>query len=95
MSALSFLDVPVWDTGLTLVLVSNGLILIEINPFFQPLFDYHKDGVSGVFDAQGFSLSTGGEGLDTWQEFDYGTGYQYKEIPALQQWLIQQQLQLH
>lgn len=91
MSQLTFLEVPIADTGLTLLLLSNGLLMIERNFNFMPLFDYDKNGVSGVFDAQAFSLS---EPDGSWKEYDYGTAYPYKEMPALKQWLIQQNLQL-
>jgi hypothetical protein len=93
MSKLTFLEVPIAETGMTLILLSNGWLMIERAFNFMPLFDYSKEGISGNFDAQSFSLTLPGEGFEVWQEYDYGTAYPYKEIPALKQWLIQQNLQ--
>lgn len=92
MTQLTFLEVPIANTGLVVVLLSNGALLIERYPFFEPMFDHQLDGVSGAFDMKGFSL------LDTegkWTDYDYGTEYEYKQMPALKAWLIQQKLQLN
>jgi len=92
MTTLTFLEVPIANTGLVLVLLSNGTLLLERSPFFEPMFDQQLDGVSGAFDTKGFSL------LDTegkWTDYDYGVAYEYKQLPALKAWLIQQKLQLN
>jgi hypothetical protein len=89
MTTLTFLEVPIANTGLVLVLLSNGLLMMERSPFFTPMFDIGD--VSGAFDAHGFSLT---EPDGTWKEYDYGVAYAYKEMPMLKAWLIQQKLQL-
>jgi len=91
MSNLTFLEVPIANTGLVLVLLSNGLLMMERSPFFTPMYDHFPEGVSGVFNVSSFSLL---DGEGRWTEYDYGVAYAYKEMPMLKAWLIQQKLQL-
>lgn len=92
MTQLTFLEVPIANTGLVVVLLSNGTLLMERSPFFEPMYDHFPEGVSGVFDTKGFSLL---DAEGRWTEYDYGTAYEYKQMPLLKAWLIQQKLQLN
>lgn len=95
MSNLTFRDVGIHGTGLILVLLSNGTLLIERSATFAPLFEVNRgsEGVLGMFDNDGFALM--GKDDDRFQEYDYGVAYPYKEMPTLKGWLIQQHLQLN
>lgn len=90
MSFLTLREVPVWDTGLVLVLVSDGRIIIERGFNFVPLYEL---GVfEAIFNSDGFTIKDlNGEP----QNYDYGVAYPYKEMPLLKQWLIQQKLEMN
>lgn len=81
--------IPICNTGLVLVLLEDGTVFIERTRWFAPTFDYSKEGITGVFDHDGFSLM---EPDEDFQGYDYGVAYPYSEIPVLKQWLVQQQL---
>lgn len=88
----TFLDVPIADTGLVLVLLPDGTLFIERSATFVPTYDYAPEGITGFFDANEFSLQEPGQDF---QRYDYGVAYPYKNMPVLKAWLIQQQLQLN
>lgn len=50
-----------------------------------------NDGVSGVFDREGFSLQ---KGIDDALNFEYNVNYPYKDMPILLEWLKQQNMML-
>ena len=93
MTQLTFLEVPVWDTGLVLVLLSNGTLAIERGMTFVPFYDLSQDGegAEGVFMMDAFSLK---DKLGEPQQYDYGVSYPYKTMPLLKAWLIQQKLEM-
>jgi hypothetical protein len=80
------------DLGIMLVLVSDGRIMFERTITFVPTYDYSKDGVTASFDADSFGLK---EPDGDFQPFNYGVAYQYKEIPTLKKWLVQQNMQFN
>jgi hypothetical protein len=94
MSDITFLEVPVWDTGLVLVLLSNGMLTVERSVTFVPLYDLapNKHGVDGLFDLDSFRLTDHYSGMQC--ELDYGTMYAYQAVPLLKAWLIQQKLEI-
>jgi hypothetical protein len=87
---LRFVDIPIHEPGLQLILVSNGLVILEMSTQFIPTYDYGPNGTVNVFDRDGFSLSDADGVL---QHYEYGTAWPYKEMPALKRWLIEQQLE--
>jgi hypothetical protein len=88
---LTFLDINIDDPGLTLMLFSNGLVMLEPSVFnFFPTYHYGHDGVVNIFSRDGYSLSDADGVL---QHYDYGVAYPYKEMPALKRWLVEQNLQ--
>lgn len=94
--SLTFLNVPLEhlgiDLGIQLVLVSDGRVIFERTFTFVPTYDYSKDGVTAVFDNEGFSLAPAGQ---DWDEYQWGVAYPYKEIPTMLAWLKQQNMQLN
>ena len=87
MTQLTFLEVPVGNTGLVLILLSDGTLMLQRSPFFEAFYDHYPEGVSGVFNLTAFSLL---DGEGRWTDYDYGVPYQYKQLPLLKAWLIQQ-----
>jgi hypothetical protein len=85
---LTFKRVSIANSGLILILLSDGSIAIERPASSLSLCDSNLEGVTGIFDAAGFTLI---EGEDK-QDYDYGCTYPYKTMPVLKKWLEQQQL---
>ena len=78
------------DIRVELYLLSNGMLLLVPAYGFTRLFDYKKDGVSAMFDEEGFSLAEDWEQEP--QRYDYHVPYPYKGMPVLKAWLVQQSL---
>ncbi len=62
---------------------------------FRPVFsvatyDYKPDGVTGIFDRNGFSLK--GEADEEYSHYDYDIPYPYKTMDLLKAWVLQQNL---
>lgn len=93
--SVTFRDVPLErfgiDLGIQLVLLSDGRIIFERTFTFVPTYDYSKDGITAVFDNEGFSMAKPDA---IFEEFDWGVAYPYKEMPTMLAWLVQQQMQL-
>lgn len=79
-----------------LYLISDATIIMSpvfgINIPSQAVYDYHPEGISGMFDKEGFSLFE--KSIDDKQDYVYNTTYAYKEMPVLRAWLMQQNLVL-
>ena len=86
---LQLREIPIHEPGLSLILVSDGRVILEPHPVFVPLYDYGPNGAINVFARDGYSL-TDADGV--LQHFDYGVAYPYKVMPSLKRWLIDQQL---
>lgn len=88
---MTFREVPVHNTGLVLILLSNGTLMLERSHYFTPFIDMSDGKVVGSFFAEAFSLVDADGGTS---EYDYGTAYPYKEMPVLKKWLVEQNLEM-
>lgn len=50
-----------------------------------------NEGVSGIFDTDGFSLQ---KGIDDPMKYEYHVNYPYKSMELLKEWLVQQNILL-
>lgn len=84
---MTFIDFPIGSTGLVLLCLSTGEVVIER---FQPLIPFYEDSgdITGVFDTNSFVLFREGKA----HEFEYGMQYAYKKMPVLKAWLQKQEL---
>jgi len=82
------LQIGVANMPINLILLTNGTLAFVRTDNFKALFDMSPspDGVGAAFYEDSFEI--GGEG------FAYNTTYAYKEIPAMGQWLRQQEIKL-
>ncbi len=72
-----------------LVCFANGEVALQVISPFNLIVDSKPDGVSGLFDMEGFTLS---DGIDASLDYHYNTPMKYKEMPTLKRWLVQQNL---
>lgn len=93
MNDLRQLDLAIGNTfPVILSLISDGTL------FFQPLvgittvydISEREDGVHGVFTIDGFSLWR--DKQENKLDYMYHVPYNYKDMPLLKDWLIQQNL---
>ena len=68
---------------------TDGNVLFIPVQGIKTLID-QNDGVSGIFDAEGFTLKE--KDVDEGQDYQYNIPYPLNNMPVLKQWLIQQQL---
>lgn len=79
------------DARIDLYLISDGRVVVVPGFGFTHLYEHNPEGVSGSFDAEGFTLY---ESLtDEGQAYEYNTPHPYKQMPVFKAWLVQQQLQ--
>jgi hypothetical protein len=76
----------------TLVCLSNGKVRLTPLYDFTALFDQTPGGVAAIFDSEGFSLLEPGRDPDDFQDYFYHVEYDYKTMPVLKAWLVQQNL---
>lgn len=79
-----------------LYLISNGDVVLSptfgMNMPTQAVYDHKPEGVSAIFDKEGFSLFE--KSLEDKQDYMYNVNYAYKGMQVLKAWLIQQNLVL-
>lgn len=84
------MQVQVMIAGMPLVLVcdiyNGGRVAFCRTAEFKTIFCLESEAPAATFDDEGFSI--GGE------DFSYDTLYQYKQIPAMLEWLKHQRLQM-
>lgn len=68
----------------------DGKVALHPSRALDPIVDQVEGGVTGLFDNKGFSLIGLGEKEPL--SYQYGVPYNYKEMPLLKAWLVQQQL---
>jgi hypothetical protein len=68
--------------------------MLERSFHFTTLYDFvpDDDGISGVFTPDASTLK---DMKGDKSDYEYGEAYQYKEMPVLKAWLIQQKLELN
>jgi hypothetical protein len=82
---------PANDSRIDFYLLSDGTVLIAPGYGFTGLYEECREGISGLFDAEGFDLWEWGKEP---QSYEYHFPYPYKQMPVFRAWLIQQELQL-
>lgn len=75
-----------------LICASDGTVAFVRQWDFNLIVDNAPDGISGVFDNNGFSLKEATDSWDNMLDFRYNVYYQYKQMPVLTAWLKQQNL---
>ncbi len=89
--SLRQLRLPINNLLVDLYLISNGTIVIVPGFGFSKVYDHFPEGVSGVFEIDGWSLFEKGSEL---YNYSYNTAYLYKQEPLMKAWLCQQNLTL-
>ncbi len=90
--SLSQLQIPLAnDLRVDLYLISNGCVVFAQGFGFIRTYDHFPDGVSAVFDVDGFSLFEKGSEM---YKYEYNTAYLYKQELLMKAWLCQQNLTL-
>lgn len=70
-------------------LLSDGSLVFARSFGAVPTYEHCPDGVSSMFDAEGFTLWEPGSAE---YRYEYETVYRYKVMPLMRGWLSQQDL---
>ena len=82
--------IPIGPGMPQLFLISDGTVAFQLGQGFIVTHEIRTTGVSSLFDLEGFSLLE--EGGKEFLDYQYGVPYDYKQLPLLKAWLIQQDL---
>lgn len=90
---MRFVEVVIADSfPVSVLCLSDGTLMLQPHGNFSLIFDGKHDGVTGIFDSEGFALLEQGRPLDDMQDYQYNVPYEYKQMPVLKAWLVQQNL---
>ncbi len=93
MIELKQIGVRIGDTFPIMIgLQPDGTLFLQPTVLFKTIYDYQPKGISGIFDNDGFSLWK--DKVDNKLDYEYNAAYNYKDMPLLKDWLIQQNLVL-
>jgi len=81
-----------WDFPVVLCCFDDGTVMLKQIYNTELIIDQKPDGITALFDGNGFSLLEPGREWGDFQDYFYGVPYNYKEMPVLRAWLEQQEL---